>query len=636
VRATLDRVQTLIPLQRQLGRIAALRAEGGERRLLDGLPEEPLERFDALDGERATACARLGSLDVEMGELQTIVSAYDGAARMLLERRPEIVQCVGRSAACDADRVQARDSAVHIASIEARLDAACETLIAPGWREQQEEIRRLSVAVLQDRLSSLDRPRAKTADARVAGPALMTLGALVTLGAVALLAWGVAAGRALPSALGAAVAAVTIAWGVLQGRQGRSRAPSPPDEQDPPMRGLRLHPTRRGDLTAALLADLARVQGLLAERDDLARSAAAARARHEDADAAVAALARELGIEPRSGTAAACAALDAELRGAERRREAAASAERESRRLLREREELSVRHSRLAAALAALEASAARLVRGDTRRGLAVARARIAAHVRADRLEEEIERVHPDRAELEARMGAEPARVSASLGEAELPRWKARLETIEQETERLLRRSEAIDVEARQLRDTETVDAVDGEVATLKEREERLGRERDRKLVLARILREADRRFREEHQPDLLRRAGSYLARLTGGCYDRLVVDETDGAHPFRIVGPGLPAPVPLAAPVSTGTLEQEYLALRLAIVDHLDQGGERLPLFVDEVFVNWDAERRSRGIEVLADLSATRQIFVFTCHPDVAGELVGRGGRLISLDRGD
>jgi uncharacterized protein YhaN len=92
---------------------------------------------------------------------------------------------------------------------------------------------------------------------------------------------------------------------------------------------------------------------------------------------------------------------------------------------------------------------------------------------------------------------------------------------------------------------------------------------------------------------------------------------------------------VTLAPPVSTGTLEQAYLGLRLAIVDHLDRGGERLPLFVDEVFVNWDAERRAHGIEVLAGLSATRQIFVFTCHPDVAAELVGRGGRLLALERG-
>jgi uncharacterized protein YhaN len=92
---------------------------------------------------------------------------------------------------------------------------------------------------------------------------------------------------------------------------------------------------------------------------------------------------------------------------------------------------------------------------------------------------------------------------------------------------------------------------------------------------------------------------------------------------------------VALAAPVSTGTLEQAYLSLRLAIVDHLDRGGERLPLFVDEVFVNWDSDRRARGLEVIAGLSALRQIFVFTCHPSVADELRARGGRLVTLGAG-
>jgi uncharacterized protein YhaN len=157
-------------------------------------------------------------------------------------------------------------------------------------------------------------------------------------------------------------------------------------------------------------------------------------------------------------------------------------------------------------------------------------------------------------------------------------------------------------------------------------------RERDRKWVLAKLLREADRRFREEHQPDLLRRAGSYLRHLTEGRYERLVVDETHADHLFHLVGPGLPAPVPLAPPVSTGTLEQAYLSLRLAIVDHLDQGGERLPLFVDEILVNWDGERRARGIEVLAGVAGTRQVFVFTCHESVAAELHERGGRILEL----
>jgi uncharacterized protein YhaN len=102
--------------------------------------------------------------------------------------------------------------------------------------------------------------------------------------------------------------------------------------------------------------------------------------------------------------------------------------------------------------------------------------------------------------------------------------------------------------------------------------------------------------------------------------------------HPLAKVLPGLPAPVALAPPVSTGTLEQAYLSLRLAIVDHLDQGAELLPLFIDEVFVNWDQERRARGLEVMARISEQRQVFVFTCHEGLAAELETRGARLLIL----
>ncbi|MDH3422061.1 MAG: hypothetical protein OEN00_03670, partial [Gemmatimonadota bacterium] len=221
-----------------------------------------------------------------------------------------------------------------------------------------------------------------------------------------------------------------------------------------------------------------------------------------------------------------------------------------------------------------------------------------------------------------------------SVDEEALARARARIEAHDERIEGLLTRGEALEGEATRLRDEETVDAVDSEITSLREEEARLMRARDRKWVLARVLREADRRFREEHQPDLVRRASSYLSHLTGGRYERLIIDETDGDHLFHLVGPTLPAPVPLAPPVSTGTLEQAYLSLRLAIVDHLDQGGEKLPLFVDEIFVNWDGNRRARGLEVLAGIASTRQVFVFTCHPEVASELGQRGGRVLELDR--
>ncbi|HSM60328.1 MAG TPA: hypothetical protein VK849_06000, partial [Longimicrobiales bacterium] len=100
----------------------------------------------------------------------------------------------------------------------------------------------------------------------------------------------------------------------------------------------------------------------------------------------------------------------------------------------------------------------------------------------------------------------------------------------------------------------------------------------------------------------------------------------------FQITGRALAGPIPLDPPVSTGTLEQAYLALRFAIVDHLDQGLERLPLFVDEVFVNSDRHRRLEGLEVLAGMARRRQLFLFTCHEHVAEELGRHGARVLRL----
>ena len=70
-----------------------------------------------------------------------------------------------------------------------------------------------------------------------------------------------------------------------------------------------------------------------------------------------------------------------------------------------------------------------------------------------------------------------------------------------------------------------------------------------------------------------------------------------------------------VAPPLSRGTLEQIHLALRLALVEHVDSGRETVPLFLDEVLVNWDNMRLHKCLEILHELAGQRQIFLFTCH---------------------
>ena len=87
-----------------------------------------------------------------------------------------------------------------------------------------------------------------------------------------------------------------------------------------------------------------------------------------------------------------------------------------------------------------------------------------------------------------------------------------------------------------------------------------------------------------------------------------------------------------MSDPFSQGIKEQVYFALRLAAIDHLDADQERLPLFVDEVFVNWDEKRLSRAFELVEQVARQRQVFLFTCHEAMASKLEACDGMVVDL----
>ena len=661
-RLTLERTQSLLPLRQQLDRIASLRREGGDRDALVGLPADPTARLDELEAERGRLRERVSGLEGELAERETDVACFDERARRLLARRDDVARLSGRAAVCAAERARAAELEAEIRGLEQELDAAAPSLLDRPWREvPAADLESASVELLRDRVARARVTPTPVPDPEPApAPAVPTLLALAA--GVALLVWGLATGRLVSATAGAGLAAVGLTL-LVAARHGRRSAapdvaptPSPQEAARREVRALLAHlPVRASHLDRpgeALVAGLAKLQELHRERSQRMHALDAATARVTEMDAEAVRLAdafaeRSLvapGTPEGDGSVGAgesitaeglAHALDAAVRDAERLQQAASSAEREARRLRRERDSAREELDALNPEIAALRETGSALSPADARAGLLAARARLAAHRRADELREELERAHPDLHELEAKLWAVGgAPNSWTLDDEQLALTRARVEGLADEIEQLVQRAEALARDAAHLRELETVDSVDGEIEALRELEASLMRERDRKWVLAMLLREADRRFREEHQPDLLRRASSYLRHLTGGRYEQLVVDERSGdGDIFQIIGRGLPAPVPLAAPVSTGTLEQAYLSLRLAIVDHLDQGAERLPLFADEVLVNWDAERRSRGLEVLAGISAARQVFVFTCHEGLTAELAERGATTLPLE---
>lgn len=274
----------------------------------------------------------------------------------------------------------------------------------------------------------------------------------------------------------------------------------------------------------------------------------------------------------------------------------------------------------------------AALGNGNADQGAASAAAMLDAWRRAKDLGEELERENPDLDEVAGEIAA---------AEADGEDWEAlpeRLEAAVAHRDRLAEQSETLQAtigrlesEITHLRTGETVDAVDGRIAVIRGQLQEAKEGRDRAFVLARLVREADRRFREENQPELLLRAGRYLKHVTRGRYDRIEMGEA-GDESFFLREPSGSRVIQVGETTSQGTKEQVYLALRLAIVNHLDTGHERLPLFMDETLVNWDAWRRDRAFDLLQELASERQVFIFTCHPAMAAEMEDRGGTIIPL----
>ena len=106
--------------------------------------------------------------------------------------------------------------------------------------------------------------------------------------------------------------------------------------------------------------------------------------------------------------------------------------------------------------------------------------------------------------------------------------------------------------------------------------------------------------------------ASELIAGITGGIYTSLSVDEN--LNVFLNTKTKL---VPLEQ-VSSGTMDQVYLALRLAAAkliqgDHL-KPEDQMPLIFDDSFVLYDDDRLKTALKWLVK-AYTGQIIMFTCH---------------------
>ena len=129
--------------------------------------------------------------------------------------------------------------------------------------------------------------------------------------------------------------------------------------------------------------------------------------------------------------------------------------------------------------------------------------------------------------------------------------------------------------------------------------------------VAENILKEAQRKFEQERQPDVIRNTERFFRQITEERYK--TVYSPLGENKILVSATNEDPKEP--SQLSRGTREQLYLSLRFGLIQELTQHTESLPVVVDEVLVNFDQQRGLQAAIAFTKLAQSIQVLAFTCH---------------------
>ena len=121
-------------------------------------------------------------------------------------------------------------------------------------------------------------------------------------------------------------------------------------------------------------------------------------------------------------------------------------------------------------------------------------------------------------------------------------------------------------------------------------------------------LMEARAELQRRFAPRITRKAQEYLSRMTGGRYHSLTMSEDFSLR----AGAGEEETLHDAIWRSDGTVDQLYLALRLAVARELTP---EAPLVLDDALVRFDDARMAEAVGLLREMAGEKQILLFTCQ---------------------
>ena len=129
------------------------------------------------------------------------------------------------------------------------------------------------------------------------------------------------------------------------------------------------------------------------------------------------------------------------------------------------------------------------------------------------------------------------------------------------------------------------------------------------------VLMDSFNEIRQSFGPLLNSKTADIFGKLTGGRYKNVMITRNFDIN----VQDSTSSEMREWKYLSSGTVDQAYLSLRLAVSDLLNSSAEELPVLLDDVFIQYDDDRARKGLEFLADYynggESSPQVILFTCH---------------------
>ncbi|MDY0406253.1 hypothetical protein P5G51_013400 [Virgibacillus sp. 179-BFC.A HS] len=128
------------------------------------------------------------------------------------------------------------------------------------------------------------------------------------------------------------------------------------------------------------------------------------------------------------------------------------------------------------------------------------------------------------------------------------------------------------------------------------------------------MLEETKRDFRDKYITEVMRQTSAYFRELTGNKYHKVFAPADKQTFSVESADK-----ITFAVnELSKGTVDQLYVSLRLAISKVISDENN-MPFIIDDGFVHFDTRRNTRMMHLLQEISANRQIILFSCRKELA-----------------